>query len=109
MKKLLLLLMLFLFVKISYSQKDTANVQQLWDMSLEELMDIKVSGVSRYFQNISDVPNSVVVIDRNTIERRGYKDISDVLKDIIGFDVIDNADNLENFYQLEEFKEMIDF
>ncbi len=101
--------MLFLFVKISYSQKDTANVQQLWDMSLEELMDIKVSGVSRYFQNISDVPNSVVVIDRNTIERRGYKDISDVLKDIIGFDVIDNADNLENFYQLEEFKEMIDF
>jgi len=60
-------------------------------------MNIKVSGVSRYFQNISDVPNSVIVIDKNTIEKRGYNDISDVLKDVVGFDVIDNAGQFGEF------------
>lgn len=100
MKKIVLFLIIVLIGKFSFCQNDTANVQQLWDMSLEELMNIKVSGVSRYFQNISDVPNSVIVVDKNMIERRGYTDISDVLKDIIGFDVIDNAGQFGEFISL---------
>ena len=69
-------------------------------MTLEELMGQEVSGVSRYKQSISDVPNSIQVISRQQIKDRGYHDLSDILKDILGFDVTANAGQFGEYYSL---------
>ena len=45
----------------------------LADLSLEELMDIPVYGVSKYPQKLSDAPASVTVITREDIKRYGYR------------------------------------
>ncbi len=97
MKKLLLI---FITLLVSLSYLYTQDLDSLWDMSIEELMDLEVSGVSRYKQNISDVPNSIQVINMQQILDRGYQDLSDVLKDVVGFDIVSNAGQFGEFYSL---------
>lgn len=97
MKKTLLFLVLILTLS-QYAK--TQDLDSLWDMSIEELMNLEVSGVSRYKQNISDVPNSIQVINQQQIQERGYQDLSDVLKDIVGFDIVSNAGQFGEFYSV---------
>ncbi|MBN2891185.1 MAG: TonB-dependent receptor [Bacteroidales bacterium] len=101
MKKILLILSLQVCAFLSvYAQPDETNIDSLWDMSLEQLMNLEVSGVSRYSQNISNVPNSIQVISHQQINDRGYQDLSDVLKDVAGFDIVSNAGQFGEFYSL---------
>ena len=79
---------------------DPKKEDDMFDMSLEDLMNVKVSGVSRYKQNISDVPNSIQVISKQQIKDRGYHDLSDLLKDVQGFDITANAGLFGEFYSL---------
>jgi len=72
----------------------------LYNLSLEELMKVKVVGVSRFEQSASKTPNSIIVITEKQIEQRGYQDLSDVLKDIPGFDISDNAARFGEYYTL---------
>jgi hypothetical protein len=72
----------------------------IFDLSLEELLNIKVTGVSRFIQSADKAPNNVIVITEQQIESRGYQDLSDVLKDIPGFDISDNASRDGEYYTL---------
>ena len=57
----------------------------VYDLSLEELMKIKVSTAGKQEQQISDIPASVVVITRKEIELFGYSSLKDILKNIPGY------------------------
>jgi len=81
-------------IDIYLSQKD------VFDLTLEELMQLEVSGVSRYKQKVSDVPNSITVITKQQITDRGYNDLSELLKDVQGFDITSNAGRFGEFYSL---------
>jgi iron complex outermembrane receptor protein len=70
------------------------------DLTLEELLNIKVTTVSRFKQSADKTPNSVIVITEQQISARGYQDLSDVLKDIPGFDISDNAARFGEYYTL---------
>lgn len=94
---LALFAIVFSFISIN-AQTDTTKVKDLFDMTLEDLMKLKVSGVSRYKQSISDVPNSIQVITQQQITNRGYNDLSDLLKDVQGFDITSNAGQFGEFY-----------
>lgn len=55
--------------------------------TLEELMNIKVTTASRTPEAMSDAPARVQVITAAQIQRRGYRSLSDVLKDLSDFKV----------------------
>ena len=59
-----------------------------------------LSPVSRFQQSSDKTPNSVIVITEQQIESRGYQDLSDVLKDMPGFDITDNGARFGEFYTL---------
>ncbi len=72
----------------------------LLQMSLEELMNVEVVSASRYKQNIENAPASVIVVTEQQIRERGYEDLVDVLRDLPGFDVIENAGRFGEFYTI---------
>jgi outer membrane receptor for ferrienterochelin and colicin len=78
-KKILLVFVLFLFNKhFITAQADT--IKDIFNISLEELMNMEVSGASRYRQKASEVPNSMQIITREQIIDNGFKDLSDLFK-----------------------------
>ncbi len=95
------ILIIFVLTFISLSaQTDSTNIDELFNLSLEELLDIEITGVSRYKQNISEVHNSIQVVTNQQIVDRGYFDLSDLLKDINGVDITSTAGRFGEFYSL---------
>lgn len=87
MKKIILSLIgVFLFV-CAYSQNDSTNLDNLFDLSLEELMDIEVVSVSKSSESVLQAPQTIIVITEEEIKRRGYIDLEQLLHDLPGFDI----------------------
>lgn len=91
MRKLSLLLIIWLFsqavVADIFNNQQSAIVRQVEDLSqlsLEDLLNVQITTASRTEENAEDVPASVVVIGRNDIEKYGYRTLSEVLQNIPG-------------------------
>jgi outer membrane receptor for ferrienterochelin and colicins len=63
------------------SQADT----EVADMSLEDLLDVSVTGASRFEQPISEAPASVTVVTADEIKKYGYRTLADILQGLPGF------------------------
>ncbi|HMK02794.1 MAG TPA: TonB-dependent receptor plug domain-containing protein, partial [Ferruginibacter sp.] len=71
------------------AQADTIpDVNRLLDLSLEELMNIKVVTATGSVQTISEAPSTMNVITAKQIKERGYIQLEDALRDIPGIDFI---------------------
>lgn len=82
-------LLFLLMAYLSNAQEDTLlNVSTLSELSLVELMNIKVVTASRSEQKISEAPSTMMVITAQQIQERGYDQLEDVLRDIPGVDLI---------------------
>lgn len=57
------------------------------DLSLSDLMNIKVVTASKSEEPIDEAPNVMYVITREEIRRRGYKSLKDIFRIIPGFGV----------------------
>ncbi|HWS14591.1 MAG TPA: TonB-dependent receptor, partial [Candidatus Methylomirabilis sp.] len=57
------------------------------DMSIEQLMDMTVSGASRFEQKLRDAPSSVSVVTADEIRKYGYRTLADILSGLRGFQV----------------------
>ncbi|QQX82441.1 TonB-dependent receptor [Shewanella sp. KX20019] len=57
------------------------------DTGVQQIMERMVVTASGHEQSINDAPASISVIDRQEIENRAYKDLTDALKDIPGVTV----------------------
>lgn len=72
-----------------YSQEiDTATTANLFELSLEDLMNIDIVSATRQNQNITDAPSIVTVITSKQIKERGYLNVAEALNSVAGFDVI---------------------
>lgn len=71
------------------------TTRDVFDMSLEELMDIEVYGASKFRQKISEAPSSITVITADEIRKFGYRSLSDILKSVRGFQI--NYDRVYSF------------
>jgi hypothetical protein len=52
------------------------NIDYIYQISLSELMQLKVSTVSRVDERKDLAPGNIYIIDRATIKARGYRSIS---------------------------------
>jgi len=90
----------FIFLFYSIQNIKAQKVNDIYSIPLDSLWNMSISGVSRYNQSADKTTNSVIVISEKQIELRGYQDLSDVLKDIPGFDITDNAARYGEFLTL---------
>jgi outer membrane receptor for ferrienterochelin and colicins len=86
--KLIIVFFLGLFPILLQAQRDTVDVNRLLDLSLEDLMNIKVVTASGYMQTTSEAPSTIQVITSKQITERGYEQLEDALRDIPGIDMI---------------------
>lgn len=68
------------------TQKNAAarQIEDLSQLTLEELLNVQITTASRTEENSEDVPASVVVIGRDEIEKYGYRTLTEILQNIPG-------------------------
>lgn len=76
------LLLIFLIKPNAFGQSDDLAASLI---SLDSLLNIKVSTGSKYLQKWSEIPSSVTIITSEDIDRYGYQKLSEVLNSIQGF------------------------
>jgi outer membrane receptor protein involved in Fe transport len=64
------------------------TVDSLLQLSLEQLMNIKVVTASGYLQTAAEAPSTITVITAQQIKDRGYEQLEDALRDVPGIDLI---------------------
>jgi len=60
----------------------------LADLSLEQLMNVKVAtvfGASRFQQNVSEAPSAVSIVTADEIKKYGYRTLADIIRSQRGF------------------------
>lgn len=67
--------------------KSPNTPESLFDLSLEELMDIQVTTVSRVEEYRDNAPGSIYVFPRSVIKQRGYRSLGELLQTVPGFTV----------------------
>lgn len=74
---------------MAYSQKDARSLENL---SLEDLLNMKVTTASKTLQNIGEAPATVIAVTAEQIKTRGYRNLAQVLNDLPDFKVHDKSD-----------------
>jgi len=102
-KKLTLvsLLLSSLFVS-AQEETQTANLEDFFEMSLEDLMNIEITSASKTAEKLQDVASSIYVITEEDIQRSGATRITDVLQMVPGAFFIYNDYNNVNTAVREE-------
>ncbi len=83
---IVLLLITLLFPQLISGQGEIP--ENYYDLSLEELMNLKVVTASKLEENLFDAPATMIVITDEQIKERGYLYFDEVLRDIPGFDLV---------------------
>ena len=70
----------FFFV---HAQENTQD-EELLDLSLEELLDLKITTPSKKSEKISHAPGTIYLISKQDIIDRGYANLKDIFQDLPG-------------------------
>jgi len=88
-------LVILVIVALIFALPADGTTRDVFDMSLEELMDIEVYGASKFRQKMSEAPSAITVITTDEIRKFGYRSLSDILKSVRGFQI--NYDRVYSF------------
>src|SRR5690242_20759596 len=86
-KKILSLAVLALFLGRSVSAQSPQGVPDISRMSIEDLMNLEVTSVSKHTQRVSDSAAAVFVITQEDIRRSGAASIPEALRMVPGLQV----------------------
>jgi len=64
-----------------------SDVKDIFELSLEELMQVEVISASNIKEKLSDVPATMIVLAYEDLIERGYNNLSEMLDDLPGMDV----------------------
>jgi outer membrane receptor protein involved in Fe transport len=82
-------MMIFMAISMSsmslLAQKQDTSAVSLIELSLEELMNIRITSASKFEQTVKESPSSTSVITRNQIKNYGWVSTNDVLSKLPGF------------------------
>ncbi|HEY1038501.1 MAG TPA: TonB-dependent receptor [Bacteroidia bacterium] len=80
-KKSCLIIIVLLITSGGFSQEDsTISIEKLKQLSLEELMNIEVTSVSKRPEKLKDVASAIQVISSDDIKRSGAKTVAEALR-----------------------------
>jgi iron complex outermembrane receptor protein len=68
--------------------QETSSSPSLTDMSIEELMSLRIEsvyGASGFKQKVTEAPASVTIISSEDIQKYGYRTLADILRNVPGF------------------------
>jgi outer membrane receptor protein involved in Fe transport len=95
LKALRMVIMLLLFVvpckyAIADDVKPDKEIEELSQLSMEELMNIEIIEATKTGETISDIPASVYILSREEIDKLGFSSYTDLLNYICGYVMIDD-------------------
>lgn len=96
MKRSILLFVLIFNLLKAYSQVDT----NLWNMSLEELINLEVRIASKQSENLSETPLSTSVITYKEIVNSGINNIQELFRLAVGFIVREQTNGVYDLHIL---------
>jgi outer membrane receptor for ferrienterochelin and colicin len=67
----------------------TGPIRDITELSLQDLLDWRVTTASRAVEKATEAPATVYVISKQDIRSRGYSTLSDVLKDLPGMETVE--------------------
>ncbi len=67
-----------------------SSKKELFQLSLEELLDIKVRSASKFDESIKEIPYSTYIITRKDIDIYGYRSLAEALQHVPGFYMFDD-------------------
>jgi outer membrane receptor protein involved in Fe transport len=70
------------------AQEATISLEQLGGLSLEELLDLKITTASLRPQQVREVPATTYVVTEEDFRRYGYRDLKDILRNLPGIDYV---------------------
>lgn len=69
--------------------------ESLNDLSLEELMNVKVYSATKDYRSIEEIPANITILTRKDIEKYNYKTLDELLKNVPGLFVFDDTENFQ--------------
>ncbi|HWR89151.1 MAG TPA: TonB-dependent receptor plug domain-containing protein, partial [Dissulfurispiraceae bacterium] len=82
MKRAVLLSCFMLMLWFNPGVLQAQDADKLADMSMEDLINVKVYGASKFEQSLIDAPSSVTIITADDIRKYGYRTLADVLRSV---------------------------
>lgn len=82
------LMFLFIIINKNYLFGQNDSLGNLLDMSIEELMQIKVVTASGKEESRLEAGATMVVIRAEDIQKQGYTDLTEIISNLPGFDVV---------------------
>ncbi len=90
---LLISLLVALMTSNLNAQDQNQELNELFELELEELFNLEVSGTSRILKkSVANAPSKVITVTRNQIRKRGYSSLVEVLEDLPAFKIDRLAD-----------------
>lgn len=86
----------FSLLFISLLKADEYNfdlMDDIFDLDLEQLQQIKVNSASKTSQNLNLTPAKMIIITKEQIEQRGYKGLDELLNDLPAIQILNHADS----------------
>jgi len=71
-------------------EKNILNPDDLFKMSFQEMMKVKIITAGKKTETVSEIPASVVIVTREDIKKYGYKSLEDILRSVPGIYAIND-------------------
>jgi iron complex outermembrane receptor protein len=84
-----------------------AAAQELIDLPLEQLFDVKIYSASKFYQKASDAPSAVSVITAAEFRQYGWRTVGEMLRSLRGFSIA--SDRLYDFIGVRGFARSGDY
>ncbi len=101
-KKIILNLMILLILtpQLHLFAQEQVKPEELFELSLEDLMNTEVTLASGVEESLIDAPAAMIIITSDDIKQRGYTSLNEVLMDLPGFDIsVTNGADYMTAYQ----------